>query len=61
MDEDIRLELKELSRKMQDVGRFIGSNKRTLEELESMSKVLKMHRQTLDTYIRVQKMRNKDS
>lgn len=59
MDEDIRNDLKSLSKHIQDVGRFIGSNKRNAEDLKDMAEVLRMAAETLNTYVRTQKMRDK--
>lgn len=58
MDEDLREDLKDLSKHIQDVGRFIGSKKRTVEELTSMRDVLKQAAKTLNVYIKIQSDRN---
>lgn len=59
MDEDIKDDLKRLSKHVQDVGRFVGSNKRDAKELEDMAEVLRMAAETIDTYVRVQRTRDK--
>jgi len=57
MDEDLREKLKELSKNVQDVGRMIGSTKSTIETLTVMSECLEKDKDSLDTYIRIQKDR----
>jgi len=58
MDDEIRENLKEVSKQVQGVGRMIGSNKTGLERLTSMSDCLGMHKETLDIYIRILKDKN---
>lgn len=58
MDEDLRADLQDLSKHVQDVGRFIGSKKRTVEDLISMKECLENAAVTLSVYIKIQSDRN---
>jgi len=58
MDTDIHNDLKDVGRHVQDIGRFISSPKRTATDLEEMSKALLLAAETVDTYTRIQQMRD---
>ncbi len=54
MDDDIRDELLVISKQVQGVGRMIGSTKISLVKLTTLSECLEIHRDILETYIRIQ-------
>ncbi len=58
MNDEIRGNLKEVSKQVQGVGRMIGSNKTDRDILISMSKCLALHKETLDTYIDILKIKD---
>lgn len=59
MDDDIRNELKEVGRHVQDVGRMIASTKSSMQTIEAMKECLHDAAKTLRTYMDIQKERDK--
>ena len=57
MDEDIRDNLKELSKHIEDVARQVGSTKIDVTGLTEMSETLRLNADTVETYVRIQKDR----
>lgn len=58
MDADIRQNLKELGKHVNDIGRQIASTKSNQEGLKAMSESLDTARKTLDIYIGIQARRH---
>jgi hypothetical protein len=58
VDEDIREDLKDLSKHVQSIGRIIGSETSGITNLTAMSNCLRDAKQTLDAYIKIQQERN---
>jgi hypothetical protein len=57
MDDDLRTELKDVGRHVQDIGRMIASTKSSMQTITAMQTCLTEAAETLDTYLRIQKER----
>lgn len=57
MDDDIREELKELGKHLQDVARQVASTKSSVQSITAMRECLTMAAKALDHYLEIQKMR----
>jgi len=60
MDEDIRLELKEVGKHIRGLGNQVASVNCNLLGLEEIKKGLRTAAKTVDFYIRLQKQRDKE-
>jgi hypothetical protein len=58
MDSDIRENLKEVGKHLEDVGRQVSSTKSNTESIRAMRDTLILAADTLDTYLSVQRMRD---
>lgn len=58
MDSDIREALREVGKNINDSGRMAASKKSTISSLETVSEALRLSADTIDTYIRTQKLRD---
>lgn len=58
MDEDIRKNLKEVGKYLEDVGRQIASTKSSTESIRIIRECLRETADTLDMYLSIQKMRD---
>lgn len=59
MDSDIRENLKEVGKHLEDVGRQVASTKSSMESITAMRDTLILNAETLDTYLNIQKERYK--
>lgn len=58
MDADIRENLKEVGKHLEDVGRQVASTKSNTEIIRAMRDILVMDAETLDIYLGIQRIRD---
>lgn len=54
MDDDIRQQLQTVAKNLHAVANQVASTKSNMESIAAMGEILAIHKQTLDTLIRVQ-------